>query len=139
MGKRRTVQPLQFALRNQTPGQHQSPVQPRRIDARLLFVKPYKSDQRFCCLRPFDCQTHRLRISLYFCDLVIMPLILQHKQWIVQKYGGTSLGKLLPTITGTIIPHYLETHNVAVVFSATSGTSTSLGAASLLIKAIDMP
>jgi aspartate kinase len=66
-----------------------------------------------------------------------MPLILQQKQWVVQKYGGTSLGKLLPTITGTIIPQYLETHNIAVVCSAISGTTKSLGTTSLLLKAVE--
>jgi aspartate kinase len=66
-----------------------------------------------------------------------MPLILQQKPWIVQKYGGTSLGKLLPAITRTIIPQYLESHNVAVVCSAMSGTSKSMGTTSLLLKAID--
>lgn len=63
--------------------------------------------------------------------------MLQQKQWIVQKYGGTSLGKLLPTITGTIIPDYLQNYNVAVVCSAMSGTSKEMGTTSLLLKAID--
>jgi aspartate kinase len=66
-----------------------------------------------------------------------MPLILQPIQWIVQKYGGTSLGKLLPTITGSIIPQYLEGHKISVVCSAISGTSKTLGTTSLLLQAID--
>lgn len=67
-----------------------------------------------------------------------MPLILPYKPWIVQKYGGTSLGKLLPTITRSIIPEYLKTHNVAVVCSAISGTTKSLGTTSLLLEAIKL-
>jgi aspartate kinase len=66
-----------------------------------------------------------------------MPGLIQQKPWVVQKYGGTSLGKLLPTITGSLIPQYLESHNVAVVCSAISGTSKSSGTTSLLLQAIE--
>lgn len=65
-----------------------------------------------------------------------MPGLIQQKPWIVQKYGGTSLGKLLPTITGSIIPQYLEGNNVAIVCSAISGTSKLAGTTSLLLQAI---
>ncbi|ORY15439.1 aspartate kinase [Clohesyomyces aquaticus] len=58
------------------------------------------------------------------------------KPWVVQKYGGTSIGKLLSTITGSIIPQYLESYNVAVVCSARSGTSKSSGTTSHLLDAI---
>jgi aspartokinase len=58
------------------------------------------------------------------------------RQWIVQKYGGTSLGKLLDTITGSIIPDSLRSYSVAVVCSARSGTSKSKGTTSLLFEAI---
>ncbi|KAG4427852.1 hypothetical protein IFR05_016663, partial [Cadophora sp. M221] len=66
-----------------------------------------------------------------------MPLLPSPKPWIVQKYGGTSLGKLLPEITSSIIPSYLAHSNVAVVCSALSGTEKSKGTTSLLIKAIE--
>ncbi|RFU30812.1 hypothetical protein B7463_g5523, partial [Scytalidium lignicola] len=66
-----------------------------------------------------------------------MPGALQENQWVVQKYGGTSLGKLLDTITSNIIPKYLKTTRVAVVCSALSGTTKSLGTTSLLLQAID--
>lgn len=56
--------------------------------------------------------------------------------WIVQKYGGTSVGKFLDTITGSIVPEYLETYNVAIVCSARSGVSKSEGTTSLLLDAI---
>jgi aspartate kinase len=60
------------------------------------------------------------------------------KPWIVQKYGGTSIGKLLSTITGSILPDYLQNYNVAVVCSARSGTSKSKGTTSLLLDAINL-
>ena len=56
--------------------------------------------------------------------------------WVVQKYGGTSLGKLLDTITGTIIPNSLKNDKVAVVCSARSSTSKSMGTTKLLLEAI---
>jgi aspartate kinase len=62
---------------------------------------------------------------------------IQENQWVVQKFGGTSLGKLLQTISQKIIPQYLETHRVAVVCSAISGSTKALGTTSLLLLAID--
>ncbi|KAF2734892.1 aspartate kinase [Polyplosphaeria fusca] len=62
----------------------------------------------------------------------------QSKPWIVQKYGGTSVGKLLDTITGSILPEHLQDYNVAVVCSARSGTSKSKGTTSLLLDAIKL-
>jgi aspartate kinase len=64
-----------------------------------------------------------------------MPQILS-KQWLVQKYGGTSIGKLLPTVSDRIIPSYLCSHKVAVVCSARSGATKSTGTTSLLLEAI---
>jgi aspartate kinase len=58
------------------------------------------------------------------------------KPWIVQKYGGTSIGNLLPEITGFIVPPYLQTHQIAVVCSARSGTTKSSGTTSLLLETI---
>ncbi|KAI9720084.1 MAG: hypothetical protein M1828_005812 [Chrysothrix sp. TS-e1954] len=66
-----------------------------------------------------------------------MPLeFLEQSPWVVQKYGGTSVGKLLQTITSEIIPRRLETNRVAVVCSARSGTTKSNGSTSLLLKAL---
>lgn len=56
--------------------------------------------------------------------------------WVVQKYGGTSLGKLLNKITGEIIPHSLEHDRVLVVCSARSGTTKATGTTKLLLEAI---
>jgi aspartate kinase len=62
--------------------------------------------------------------------------IRQSRPWIVQKYGGTSVGKLLDSITGVIIPEYLQSYNVALVCSARSASSKSQGTTSLLFEAI---
>ena len=56
--------------------------------------------------------------------------------WVVQKYGGTSLGKLLNKITGEIIPGSLEHDRVLVVCSARSGTTKDTGTTKLLLEAI---
>ncbi|EFX05582.1 aspartokinase [Grosmannia clavigera kw1407] len=58
------------------------------------------------------------------------------KEWLVQKYGGTSLGKLLEPICGNIIPSFLETNRLAIVCSALSGTTKATGTTSLLLQCI---
>lgn len=57
--------------------------------------------------------------------------------WIVQKYGGTSVGKQLPTIAQQIAPSYLSNPNVrlAIVCSARSGQTKALGTTNLLLQA----
>lgn len=58
------------------------------------------------------------------------------KPWLVQKYGGTSLGKLMDTICGSIIPDHAEQHRLVVVCSALSGTLKAKGTTSLLLECI---
>ncbi|KAI1351623.1 aspartate kinase [Xylaria sp. FL0043] len=58
------------------------------------------------------------------------------KPWLVQKYGGTSLGKLMDTICGSIIPEHSEDHRLVVVCSALSGTLKAKGTTSLLLECI---
>ncbi|KAI1393737.1 aspartate kinase [Hypoxylon trugodes] len=58
------------------------------------------------------------------------------KPWLVQKYGGTSLGKLLETICCNIIPRYSAENNLIVVCSALSGTVKASGTTSLLLQCI---
>ncbi|KAI1824935.1 aspartate kinase [Xylaria intraflava] len=58
------------------------------------------------------------------------------KPWLVQKYGGTCLGKLMDTICGSIIPSYTEQHRLVVVCSALPGTLKTTGTTSLLLKCI---
>jgi len=60
----------------------------------------------------------------------------EYRPWLVQKYGGTSVGKLLNTITESIIPKYLKDYNVAVVCSARSSASKSAGTTNLLLRAL---
>lgn len=58
-----------------------------------------------------------------------------HKSWIIQKYGGTSVGKFLSTIVTDIVPSYRATNRVAVVCSARSGKTKALGTTNLLLQA----
>ncbi|UZJ57305.1 hypothetical protein CBS101457_006625 [Exobasidium rhododendri] len=57
--------------------------------------------------------------------------------WIVQKYGGTSVGKQLSTISNVIAPSYLANPHVrlAIVCSARSGHTKALGTTNLLLQA----
>ncbi|KAI0360445.1 aspartate kinase [Trametes cingulata] len=56
-------------------------------------------------------------------------------KWLVQKYGGTSVGKFAVKIAEDIIPEYLDQHKVAIVCSARSGSTKALGTTNLLLKA----
>ncbi|GAA6006129.1 hypothetical protein JCM11491_002041 [Sporobolomyces phaffii] len=56
--------------------------------------------------------------------------------WIIQKYGGTSVGKFLHTIADEIVPKYLnDNHRVALVCSARSGSTKATGTTNLLLRA----
>ncbi|CAO3666993.1 hypothetical protein G6F70_005720 [Rhizopus microsporus] len=55
--------------------------------------------------------------------------------WVVQKYGGTSVGKFLNEIADTIIPKYLKTNRVAIVCSARSGVTKEKGTTNRLLRA----
>jgi aspartokinase len=67
-----------------------------------------------------------------------MPSATYEKQWLVQKYGGTSIGKFLQNITGEIVPKYLEGYKVALVCSAISGIEKETGTTSLLSTAMTL-
>lgn len=56
-------------------------------------------------------------------------------EWIIQKYGGTSVGKFLDTISQEIVPSYLAGNKVAIVCSARSGQTKALGTTNLLLQA----
>ncbi|KAI0765286.1 aspartate kinase [Fomes fomentarius] len=56
-------------------------------------------------------------------------------KWLVQKYGGTSVGKFAAKIAENIIPEYLDQHKVAIVCSARSGSTKALGTTNLLLRA----
>ncbi|WAR62076.1 hypothetical protein PtB15_14B170 [Puccinia triticina] len=56
--------------------------------------------------------------------------------WVIQKYGGTSVGKFLANVATQILPSTLDAgHRVAIVCSARSGNTKSTGTTNLLLKA----
>ncbi|KAI8146218.1 Aspartate/glutamate/uridylate kinase [Fennellomyces sp. T-0311] len=57
--------------------------------------------------------------------------------WVVQKYGGTSVGKFLETIASDIIPSYLDTNRVVIVCSARSGETKEKGTTNQLLRAAE--
>ncbi|KAI8887076.1 aspartate kinase [Backusella circina FSU 941] len=57
--------------------------------------------------------------------------------WVVQKYGGTSVGKFLNEIADTIVPTYLKTNRVAIVCSARSGNTKKEGTTNRLLQAAE--
>ncbi|OCH88383.1 aspartate kinase [Obba rivulosa] len=56
-------------------------------------------------------------------------------KWLVQKYGGTSVGKFAKKIAEDIVPEYLDQHKLAIVCSARSGSTKALGTTNLLLRA----
>ncbi|CAH7666394.1 bifunctional aspartokinase/homoserine dehydrogenase I [Phakopsora pachyrhizi] len=60
----------------------------------------------------------------------------QKSEWVVQKFGGTSVGKFLLNIPDKILPSALDSnHRVALVCSARSGDTKSTGTTNLLLQA----
>ncbi|KAJ7201601.1 Aspartate/glutamate/uridylate kinase [Mycena pura] len=55
-------------------------------------------------------------------------------RWLVQKYGGTSVGKFAVNIAD-IVSSYIESNKVAIVCSARSGSTKALGTTNLLLRA----
>ncbi|KAG8809289.1 Aspartokinase, partial [Serendipita sp. 400] len=55
--------------------------------------------------------------------------------WVVQKFGGTSVGKFAIKIAEDAVSGYLAGNKVAVVCSARSGSTKALGTTNLLLKA----
>ncbi|GJE93717.1 aspartate kinase [Phanerochaete sordida] len=56
-------------------------------------------------------------------------------KWLVQKFGGTSVGKFAVKIAEDVVSQYLDQHKVAIVCSARSGSTKALGTTNLLLKA----
>ncbi|KZT27990.1 aspartate kinase [Neolentinus lepideus HHB14362 ss-1] len=56
-------------------------------------------------------------------------------KWLVQKYGGTSVGKFATKIAQDIVSGYLDQNKVAIVCSARSGKTKALGTTNLLLRA----
>ncbi|KAF7291931.1 hypothetical protein MIND_01218600 [Mycena indigotica] len=55
--------------------------------------------------------------------------------WLVQKFGGTSVGKFAVGIARDIVSSYIDSNKVAIVCSARSGSTKALGTTNLLLKA----
>ncbi|KAG0140625.1 hypothetical protein CROQUDRAFT_52958 [Cronartium quercuum f. sp. fusiforme G11] len=59
-----------------------------------------------------------------------------HPKWVVQKYGGTSVGKCLLNIPKLILPASLDAgYRVAIVCSARSGDTKTTGTTNMLLQA----
>ncbi|KAH3669545.1 hypothetical protein WICMUC_004967 [Wickerhamomyces mucosus] len=58
--------------------------------------------------------------------------------WIIQKFGGTSVGKFCEKICDDIVKIYSKTNRVAVVCSARSSKTKSEGTTSRLLRAADL-
>ncbi|KAJ8508752.1 hypothetical protein ONZ45_g8993 [Pleurotus djamor] len=56
-------------------------------------------------------------------------------RWLVQKFGGTSVGKFPVQIASNIVSNYIDQHKVAIVCSARSGSTKALGTTNLLLRA----
>ncbi|KAF8156856.1 aspartate kinase [Crassisporium funariophilum] len=56
-------------------------------------------------------------------------------KWLVQKFGGTSVGKFAVKIAEDIVANYIDNHKVAIVCSARSGSTKALGTTNLLLRA----
>ncbi|CAG8433556.1 6302_t:CDS:2 [Diversispora eburnea] len=59
------------------------------------------------------------------------------KPWVVQKFGGTSVGKFLKNIANNIVKTHLENNRVVLVCSARSCDTKSKGTTNMLLKAAD--
>ncbi|KAL1932701.1 hypothetical protein VTP01DRAFT_8379 [Rhizomucor pusillus] len=57
--------------------------------------------------------------------------------WVVQKFGGTSVGKFLENIADQVIKEYVRQNRLVVVCSARSGESKQTGTTNRLIRAAD--
>ncbi|KAK7684601.1 hypothetical protein QCA50_012182 [Cerrena zonata] len=58
--------------------------------------------------------------------------------WVIQKFGGTSVGKFPEDIVDNIVKVYSKNYRVAVVCSARSSNTKSEGTTSRLLKAADL-
>lgn len=61
--------------------------------------------------------------------------IVPEAKWLVQKYGGTSVGKFASQIAENVVPDYLDRYKLAIVCSARSGSTKALGTTNLLLRA----
>lgn len=55
--------------------------------------------------------------------------------WLIQKFGGTSVGKFAVKIAEDVVSNYIDSNKVAIVCSARSGSTKALGTTNLLLRA----
>lgn len=63
---------------------------------------------------------------------------LNSNKWVVQKFGGTSVGKFPENISDDIVKEFSKSTRVAVVCSARSSSTKSEGTTSRLLRAADI-
>lgn len=68
----------------------------------------------------------------------VLDLKERSTEWVVQKFGGTSVGKFPENIVDKIVKVYSERNRVAVVCSARSSQNKSEGTTTRLIKAAEL-
>uniref|UniRef100_A0A0W0FF11 aspartate kinase n=1 Tax=Moniliophthora roreri TaxID=221103 RepID=A0A0W0FF11_MONRR len=56
-------------------------------------------------------------------------------KWLVQKFGGTSVGKYPVKIAKDVVSNYIDSNKVAIVCSACSGSTKALGTTNMLLRA----
>ncbi|KAJ1302241.1 hypothetical protein OPQ81_001062 [Rhizoctonia solani] len=56
-------------------------------------------------------------------------------RWVIQKFGGTSVGKFAAKIAEEVVPAYIAEDKVVLVCSARSGSTKALGTTNLLLQA----
>nr|CAG8434590.1 7886_t:CDS:2 [Entrophospora candida] len=61
----------------------------------------------------------------------------ENSKWIVQKFGGTSVGKFLEVIAENIVKIYLKSNRIAIVCSARSGETKAKGTTNRLLQAAE--
>ncbi|KAF7728636.1 Aspartokinase [Apophysomyces ossiformis] len=72
--------------------------------------------------------------------MVVFPATFEYNNspdlpWVVQKFGGTSVGKFLDNIANQVIKEYVKQNRLVVVCSARSGESKQTGTTNRLIRA----
>lgn len=80
----------------------------------------------------------RVRTFCRTMSSVSLSSSFQSQGWVVQKFGGTSVGKFSEQITDEIVSVYSKTNRVAVVCSARSSKTKSEGTTSRLLRAADL-
>nr|CAG8450094.1 15201_t:CDS:2 [Entrophospora candida] len=71
---------------------------------------------------------------------VLLPNLItnqENSEWIVQKFGGTSVGKFLEVIAEKIVKISLKSNRIAIVCSARSGETKAKGTTNRLLQAAE--